>query len=67
VTHVRRAAEPPPRPPSIDEQWLSDWAHVGIAAAERHLGRHAAFARYLAARDEHGSPPATAGADRPLD
>jgi hypothetical protein len=35
----------------VDELWLHDWAAEGIAALERYLAKHAAFAAFLAARD----------------
>jgi hypothetical protein len=38
-------------PSSLDELLLSDWAAEGIAALERYLAKHAAFAAYLTARD----------------
>jgi hypothetical protein len=34
-----------------DEAWLHDWALEGIAALERHLAKHAAFAAFVARRD----------------
>jgi hypothetical protein len=43
---------------SVDELWIHDWAAEGIAALERHLAKHAAFAAFLAARavldSDHG-------------
>jgi hypothetical protein len=41
----------PPLP--VDDAWQHDWALEGIAALERYLAAHAAFADYLAA---HGLP-----------
>lgn len=42
----------------VDELWIHDWAAEGLAALERYLGKHAAFAAFLAARglldSEHG-------------
>jgi hypothetical protein len=35
---------------SVDEAWVADWAAEGIAAIERSLANHAAFAEYLASR-----------------
>ena len=35
----------------VDELWLGDWAAEGIAALERYLAKHAAFAAFLVARD----------------
>lgn len=35
----------------VDQAWIPDWAAAGIAALERLLERHAAFAEYLAAHD----------------
>jgi hypothetical protein len=35
----------------VDELWLKDWAAEGIAALERYLAKHAAFAAFLVARD----------------
>lgn len=42
----------PTHPPAlpVDEAWLHDWAAEGIAALERYLARHAAFAAFLSAR-----------------
>lgn len=37
---------------SVDEAWIADWAAVGIVALERLLGRHAAFAAFLATRPD---------------
>ena len=37
---------------SVDELWLGDWAAEGIAAIERYLAKQAAFAVFLAARDD---------------
>jgi hypothetical protein len=37
---------------SVDELWLGDWAAEGIAAIERYLAKQAAFAAFLAARDD---------------
>lgn len=34
----------------VDEAWLHDWALEGIAALERYLAKHAAFAAFLAGR-----------------
>lgn len=34
----------------VDEAWLAEWAAEGIAALERSLAKHAAFAEYLGAR-----------------
>ena len=31
----------------VDEAWLREWAADGIAAIERYLSKHAAFAAYL--------------------
>jgi hypothetical protein len=39
--HIRTTPVP------VDELWLADWAAEGIAAFERYLARHAAFAAYL--------------------
>jgi hypothetical protein len=36
----------------VDELWLHDWAAEGIAALESYLAKHAAFAAFLAARDD---------------
>jgi hypothetical protein len=33
----------------VDEAWIADWAAEGVAALERYLSRHAAFAAYLRA------------------
>jgi hypothetical protein len=41
----------PITPVPVDELWLVDWAAEGIAALERHLAKHAAFAAYLRSRD----------------
>ncbi len=35
----------------VDEAWLAEWAAEGIAALERHLAKHAAFAEYLRLRN----------------
>jgi hypothetical protein len=37
-------------PVPVDELWLADWAAEGIAALERYLAHHAAFAAYLEGR-----------------
>jgi len=37
-------------PVPVDELWLADWAAEGIAALERYLAKHAAFATYLRGR-----------------
>jgi hypothetical protein len=37
-------------PVPVDELWLDDWAAEGMAALERYLAKHAAFARYLRGR-----------------
>ena len=37
-------------PVPVDELWLVDWAAEGIAALERYLAKHAAFAAYLRGR-----------------
>jgi hypothetical protein len=34
----------------VDELWLRDWAAEGLAALERYLAKHAAFAAFLAAK-----------------
>jgi len=34
----------------VDEAWLHEWAAEGIAALERYLAKHAAFAAFLQAR-----------------
>jgi hypothetical protein len=48
----------------VDEAWLREWAAEGIAAIERYLAKHAAFAAYLRARaalqSGHGDGAATA-------
>ena len=31
----------------VDEAWLAEWAREGLAAIERYLAKHAAFAEYL--------------------
>ena len=36
---------------SVDDLLLRDWAEAGIAALERYLANHAAFAAFLAARN----------------
>jgi hypothetical protein len=40
----------PITPVPVDELWLVDWAAEGIAALERYLAKHAAFAAYLRGR-----------------
>jgi hypothetical protein len=40
---------------SVDELWLGDWAAEGIVALERYLGKHAAFAAFLATQDDLNS------------
>jgi hypothetical protein len=35
---------------SVDEAWLVDWAAEGLAALERYLAKHAAFAEFLRKR-----------------
>lgn len=40
---------------SFDELWLRGWADEGLAALERYLGNHAAFADFLAAREKRRS------------
>ena len=37
---------------SFDELWLRGWTDEGLAALERYLGNHAAFADFLAAREK---------------
>ena len=44
--------EIPDGAPSVDELWLGDWAAEGINALEVYLMKHAAFAAFLAERDE---------------
>lgn len=48
----------------VDEAWLLEWAAEGIAALERYLAKHAAFAAYLQARtllqSDHGDGAAAA-------
>jgi hypothetical protein len=34
----------------VDEAWIAEWAADGLAALERYLAKHAAFAEYLKAR-----------------
>ncbi len=34
----------------VDEAWIAEWAAEGIAAIERYLAKHAAFAEYLETR-----------------
>jgi len=41
----------------VDEAWQHDWALEGIAALERYLARHAAFADYLAAQGRLNPDP----------
>jgi hypothetical protein len=42
-------------PLDVDELWIAEWAAEGIAAAERYLAKHAAFATYLERTDgDHG-------------
>jgi hypothetical protein len=48
----------------VDELWLRDWAAEGIAALERYLAKHAAFAAFLAARDVLDSGRGDAAAAR---
>ncbi len=36
----------------VDEAWVAEWAAEGIAALERHLANHAAFAEYLRSRGD---------------
>ena len=36
----------------VDELWLREWAAEGIAALERYLAKHAAFAAFLRARPD---------------
>jgi hypothetical protein len=47
---------------SVDDAWIADWAAEGLAAIERSLANHAAFAEYLASRtgldsDDGDGPP----------
>ena len=35
----------------IAETWFEDWAGAGLAEIEAFLAKHAAFLRYLAARE----------------
>jgi hypothetical protein len=35
---------------SVDEAWVVDWAAEGLAALERYLAKHAAFAEFLRRR-----------------
>jgi hypothetical protein len=37
---------------SVDDLWLADWVAEGITALERYLAKQAAFAAFLAARDD---------------
>jgi len=48
----------------VDELWLRDWAAEGLAALERYLSKQAAFAAFLAARDDLHSGRGDAGAAR---
>jgi predicted nucleic-acid-binding protein len=36
----------------VDEAWAAEWAAEGVAAIERYLAKHAAFADYLRARGD---------------
>jgi len=36
----------------VDDLWLHEWATEGIAAMERYLAKHAAFAAYLRAHPD---------------
>jgi hypothetical protein len=36
----------------VDEAWIVGWASDGIRALEIYLGKHAAFADFLRARDD---------------
>lgn len=36
----------------VDELWVREWAHVGIAAFEAYLTNHAAFAEFLRRRPD---------------
>jgi hypothetical protein len=36
----------------VDELWLREWAHAGIAAFEAYLINHAAFAEFLRRRTD---------------
>ena len=47
----------------VDELWLHEWAAEGIAALERYLAKHAAFAAYLRAHADLDC----ADGDRPQD
>jgi hypothetical protein len=47
----------------VDQAWLTEWAAEGIAAIERYLAKHAAFARYLRSRGDLHS----GDGDRPTD
>jgi hypothetical protein len=47
----------------VDELWIAEWAAEGIAAIERYLASHAAFAEYLRARPSVDC----ADGDRPAD
>jgi hypothetical protein len=47
----------------VDDVWLHEWASEGIAAIERYLAKHAAFAEYLRAHADLDS----ADGDRPPD
>jgi hypothetical protein len=31
----------------VDELWLREWAHAGLAALQAYLAKHAAFADFL--------------------
>jgi hypothetical protein len=37
---------------SVEDAFIADWAAEGLAAIERHLANHAAFAEYLRARSD---------------
>jgi hypothetical protein len=44
----------PPDPATVHELWLRDLAAEGLAAFQRYLAKHAAFAAFLATREGPG-------------
>jgi len=43
-------------PLGVDDLWMAEWAAEGIAAAERYLAKHAAFASFLERTDGDRGP-----------
>jgi hypothetical protein len=40
----------------LADRWIEEWAGAGVAELERYLDKHAAFVRFLDAREAPGLP-----------